>query len=71
MTTTKPSRQVLLELFDADPIAGRLTDRRGHATEFVGWLGLAGAIETLTRPEACLNAYVRAQLPASPGGRST
>jgi hypothetical protein len=33
----------------ADPIRGRLTAPTGEEDEFVGWLGLAGAIERLAR----------------------
>jgi hypothetical protein len=42
-------RHVLtLELeFVGDDVSGRLSDRAGDGREFVGWLGLAGAIELL------------------------
>ena len=36
-----------LDLEDTDSIAGRLIDQTGRATDFVGWLGLASAIECL------------------------
>jgi hypothetical protein len=45
------TRQVLtleLESTDVDSLAGRLRDQDGHAADFVGWLGLAAAIECLT-----------------------
>jgi hypothetical protein len=75
MTTLRRHQATLeMELIDGDPIAGRLTDRDGHAIEFIGWLGLARAIEALaeaTPPRACLNAYVRTQLPASPALRAS
>ena len=67
-TQLRQSATLEMELVDGDPIAGRLTDRTGHATDFVGWLGLAGAIEYLAgadRAEACLNTYLRAA--PSPG----
>ena len=34
----------------ADPIAGRIRDASGTAREFVGWLGLAEALERLFGP---------------------
>lgn len=41
---------VTLELsFDgSDVITGRMVDSVGRCTDFVGWLGLAGAIELLS-----------------------
>ena len=68
-TQLRQSATLEMELLDGDPITGRLTDRAGHATDFVGWLGLAGAIESLAgggRPEACLNSYLHT---APPGHR--
>jgi hypothetical protein len=35
-----------------DQIQGRLITPAGHAHEFVGWLGLAHAIELLLTPES-------------------
>lgn len=61
----KPSRHTLtleLELDgaeDADAIAGRLSDSAGHGTDFVGWLGLASAIETLAGSPALDDANAR------------
>jgi hypothetical protein len=74
MTSTLRQRATFdLELLGSDPIAGRLTDPDGNTSEFLGWLGLARAIEALAEaipPRAALNAYVhanvRTQLPASP-----
>ena len=37
-----------LEITDADRICGRLSDLSGRGSEFLGWLGLASAIEALT-----------------------
>jgi hypothetical protein len=37
-----------LEVTAPDSISGRLCDTTGHVAEFVGWLGLAGALEALT-----------------------
>lgn len=48
---TDRSRRTLtleLEMPDDDHVAGRLADGHGNSTEFVGWLGLAGAIEALS-----------------------
>jgi hypothetical protein len=48
MTSTRRTLTLELEVSDADHVAGRLDDGHGHSTEFVGWLGLAGAIEALS-----------------------
>jgi hypothetical protein len=37
---------------EADPIAGDLADEGGGAHEFVGWLGLARALEALLALES-------------------
>lgn len=40
------TRAFRLELdSDADPIRGRLMDEAGPGVDFVGWLGLASALE--------------------------
>jgi hypothetical protein len=36
---------------EAEPIAGDLADEGGAAQEFIGWLGLASALEALLAPE--------------------
>jgi hypothetical protein len=45
--TTTSRRTLTLELEDehADSIVGRLSNEAGEAIEFVGWLGLAGALD--------------------------
>jgi hypothetical protein len=40
---------------DNDPIAGRLEDESGSGHEFVGWLGLAKALEALLGQPAAGN----------------
>ncbi len=47
MTAPQP-RTLTLELVYRAPdcISGRVSDATGAGTHFVGWLGLAGAIET-------------------------
>jgi hypothetical protein len=52
--TRRVHRRLILEfdLTDADSIAGRLSDPSGRATDFVGWLGLASAIESLSDTDA-------------------
>jgi hypothetical protein len=44
------SRRLTLDLVVTGPdsITGRLSDPSGKSTDFVGWLGLAGAIEALS-----------------------
>jgi hypothetical protein len=44
---TKSRRMLILELEDGegDSLAGRITSLAGNGIQFVGWLGLAGAIE--------------------------
>lgn len=45
--TDRVRRRLHLELEDShgDSIAGRLSNEAGEATEFTGWIGLAGALE--------------------------
>lgn len=48
-----PSRHTLtleLEVDADDDVTGRLVDADGHGADFVGWLGLASAIERLSAP---------------------
>jgi hypothetical protein len=44
------TRRLILDLVVTAPdsISGRLCDATGRVTEFVGWLGLAGALEALS-----------------------
>jgi hypothetical protein len=50
--TTEAIRTYTLELdAAADPIAGSLRDERGDDVDFVGWLGLASALERLLSEE--------------------
>lgn len=51
MSTPPPTLMLELERADGDQIAGRLSTTAGTAIAFVGWLGLAGAIETALREE--------------------
>ena len=44
-----PTLILELERADADSIAGRISTTNGSAIDFVGWLGLAGAIEAALR----------------------
>ena len=70
MTTSTRTATLELQLLAGDAVAGRLTDGTGRGADFVGWLGLAGAIEALTAPapaEACLNSYLLAGEPTRPG----
>jgi hypothetical protein len=49
-----PSRHTLtleLEVDTGDGVAGRLSDADGRGTDFVGWLGLASAIEAFSAPD--------------------
>lgn len=48
--TPQRSRRLTLDLVVVGPdsITGRVSDASGRATDFVGWLGLAGAIEALS-----------------------
>ncbi len=49
-----PGRRTLtleLDVVDQDSIIGRLSDATGRSTEFIGWLGLASAIEALATDE--------------------
>jgi hypothetical protein len=39
-----------LELEDTEPIEGRLRTESGPSREFVGWLGLAAALESVLAP---------------------
>jgi hypothetical protein len=39
-----------LELEDTEPIEGRLRIESGPSREFVGWLGLAAALESVLAP---------------------
>jgi hypothetical protein len=50
--TAQRSRRLTLDLVVTAPdsISGRICDATGRVTEFVGWLGLAGAIEALSTP---------------------
>jgi hypothetical protein len=41
-----------LDKAPAESIAGSLIDESGRASTFVGWLGLAGALQAMTEPEA-------------------
>jgi hypothetical protein len=41
-----------LDTAPAQSIAGSLIDESGRATTFVGWLGLAGALQATTGPGA-------------------
>jgi hypothetical protein len=44
-------KRLTLELEpDAEPIEGRIREGRGPAREFVGWLGLAAALERVLGP---------------------
>jgi hypothetical protein len=44
-------KRLTLELEpDAEPIEGRIREGRGPAREFVGWLGLAAALESVFAP---------------------
>jgi hypothetical protein len=47
-----PVRRLILELDEApaESIAGSLIDESGRASTFVGWLGLAGALQATTEP---------------------
>jgi hypothetical protein len=48
-----PVRRLTLEIdSDADPISGRLSEHGGPSEEFVGWLGLARALERVLEPDA-------------------
>lgn len=51
VVASNPTPTLILELERAggDSIAGRVSTRTGTAIDFVGWLGLAGAIETALR----------------------
>ena len=49
MNTPSPTLMLELERADGDQIVGRLSTTTGTAIAFVGWLGLAGAIETALR----------------------
>jgi hypothetical protein len=40
-----------LEVDTGDGVAGRLSDAQGRGTDFVGWLGLASAIEAFSAPD--------------------
>ncbi len=44
------TRRLIVDLVVTAPdsISGRVCDATGRATEFVGWLGLAGALEALS-----------------------
>ena len=45
MTSTTPM-QVTLELQrGSDPLSGRVVDEAGRSHDFVGWIGLASALE--------------------------
>jgi hypothetical protein len=48
--TPQRSRRLTLDLVVTGPdsITGRLSDASGKGTDFVGWLGLACAIEALS-----------------------
>ena len=45
--TDDARRELKLELdhTDGDSIAGRVSNESGDANEFIGWIGLAGALE--------------------------
>jgi hypothetical protein len=46
-----PQRKTFtLEFEDAEPIEGRLRAEDGPSREFVGWLGLAAALESVLAP---------------------
>jgi hypothetical protein len=47
-----PVRRLILELDEApaESIAGSLIDESGRASTFVGWLGLAAALQATTEP---------------------
>jgi hypothetical protein len=45
MTSTAPLKVTLEFRPDADPPRGRIVDHAGQAREFVGWIGLASALE--------------------------
>jgi len=46
-----PQRKTFtLEFEDAEPIEGRLQAENGPSREFVGWLGLAAALESVLAP---------------------
>jgi hypothetical protein len=47
----RPQRTTLtLELEDVEPIKGRMRAEHGPSREFVGWLGLAAALESVLAP---------------------
>lgn len=49
---TPPQRTFTLSVdVGSDPIAGNLADELGGRKEFIGWLGLARALETLLAPD--------------------
>jgi hypothetical protein len=48
MTSQRTRLTLELVVTAPDSISGRLSDAAGRGTEFVGWLGLAGAIEALS-----------------------
>jgi hypothetical protein len=48
MTPRRTRLTLELVVTTPDSISGRLSDASGRGTEFVGWLGLAGAIEALS-----------------------
>ena len=43
-------RTFTLEFEDVEPIEGRLRPEDGPSREFVGWLGLAAALESVLAP---------------------
>jgi hypothetical protein len=46
-----PTRVLTLEIdTDSDPIAGRLSEGEAPSRQFVGWLGLARALELALEP---------------------
>lgn len=63
MTGTQSTRLTLELELDSEPIRGSLTGERGDRLGFVGWLGLAAALQRAARSN-------HATAPAGPGGRS-
>jgi hypothetical protein len=45
MLSTDPRHTLTLEIDRAEPVTGRLREGEGTTEEFVGWLGLAKALE--------------------------
>lgn len=48
-SNSTPTLILELDRAGGDSIAGRVSTRTGTSIDFVGWLGLAGAIETALR----------------------